>query len=237
MSGKNTRSNSNNLETISPLDLNGALQKLRSEIKNDMNETIDELKNLVISQNEQITTLKEIISAQQKEIDEIKKQYLKREDMENHIQKMENKCMEENIDEYMERKEKRENIVVFGLKESNKPTINEKIEDDLKAIEKIKKDIGCEGTGEILKVFRIGKKSERPRPIVVKCDSRNTWRDILTNSKKLREIAIFENVHIQPQLTKKQLLAEKELKNELRMRKEKGEKNLSIKNGKIIRRD
>ena len=58
---------------------------------------------------------------------------------------------------------------------------------------------------------------------------------ILAGSKKLATNEIFKDIYIAPDRTKKQQLQMKKLRDELKDRRENGEKDLIIKNGVIIK--
>ena len=80
-------------------------------------------------------------------------------------EKEENK-VEENENE--EIKEKRENIVIFGLAESESKNETKSKEEDKQKIEDIMRCIGVETEGGNTEIWRTGKKTnerERPRPL------------------------------------------------------------------------
>ena len=142
------------------------------------------------------------------------------------------------IDEYMDREKRKCNLIVYNLPEP--PT-------DMETTECVKKDkeFFKEIVGSILdkdlsnlqitKVLRLGKSpSAKPRPLLVSIQDELWKREILRFAYKLSKISKWSSIYVSPDYTRKEREANKVLRNELRRRKENGEENLSIRNGKII---
>ena len=64
----------------------------------------------------------------------------------------------------------------------------------------------------------------------------STKRSILKQATKLRKSSKWSNIYISPDLTLKERFLHKKLRDELKTRKNAGEKDLYIKRGKIITR-
>ena len=82
-------------------------------------------------------------------------------------------------------------------------------------------------------MFRVGKKGERPRPIIVKFQDYKIKTRYLKNSVNLKEIDGVK-IYVNPDLTPKQREERKNLVKQMNSRREKGEKNLVIRNNKIV---
>jgi hypothetical protein len=88
---------------------------------------------------------------------------------------------------------------------------------------------------ELVKVLRLGAKAENlnsPMKLTVETVG-DKWK-IITGAKKLKETR-FSRIGITLDLSKKQRVERKKLKDELEQRKHHGETNLSIRNGKIVK--
>ena len=72
------------------------------------------------------------------------------------------------------------------------------------------------------------------RHLRVSLENKRSRNYILRNAKKLKDHADWKDVYISPDLTKKQQESERNLRDELIRRRQSGEQNIMIKNGKII---
>ena len=84
-----------------------------------------------------------------------------------------------------------------------------------------------------------GKQEDRPRPLIVKFkDTRMKW-DVMKNVKKLKYMNKpgFSKMSIVPDLTRKEREVDRELRMEIKDRREKGEVGLYIHKGKICKRN
>ena len=70
--------------------------------------------------------------------------------------------------------------------------------------------------------------------VKVQMKTKKARRTALINAKKLKEDEVYKNVYVKPDLTYEQRQQEATLRQELRDRKEEGEKNLMIVRGKIV---
>ena len=108
-------------------------------------------------------------------------------------------------DELQSRKEKEQNLVVFGLEESAEHTesedaVKEKVCNLLSSLEVPSPDIST--------VFRMGRRSPgRPRPVKVFCGNADTRSAALRNARKLKDLPNghkHKKVFIRADLTKLQ---------------------------------
>ena len=134
---------------------------------------------------------------------------------------------------------KKNNVLIHKLPESESESLSKAFEEDAKNVLDLidpKKELK---SVDILDIRRIGSKesSTLPRSIIVKCNSTELRNKLL----KLRNIKFSCNnketeVYISPDRTKIEQLAHKKLVRELKDRKNKGEHDIMIRNGKIIKK-
>ena len=133
----------------------------------------------------------------------------------------------------MERKEMEEkasNIVVYGLKESEKEEAKDRKEEDSEKVKEMVEEIGVETRGEMEVKFRAGKKVEggKPRPLIIRVEDDDTREQLLKHARRLARKDEWRNVFISPDLTWKQ--REEARKEEKKLREEADRKNEEAKN-------
>lgn len=130
---------------------------------------------------------------------------------------------------------KKDNLVIFGMPESDTEDKKEEMLEDYRKIEKI-----YEGKVELLQedikhMTRIGAKStNKIRPIQITLNP-NKRKELLTRNKELKllENSTSTNIYVSTDRTKKQREADKVLREELKRRK-RTNPNLVIRNSKIV---
>ena len=130
------------------------------------------------------------------------------------------------VDEYIDRERRKSNLIFHNVpkSEDDNTVIKEIIEKELKV-----KD--C----EVVKSVRLGQKvSQRQRLLLVSVNGERAKWNILKVAPKLRHSSAFERIYASPDLTPKERQVNKELRDELKRRRSSGEKNLSIRRGKIV---
>ena len=104
---------------------------------------------------------------------------------------IEKKIKEKDVEERA-RKDRRNNMVIFGIKECEEMSGKEKQEVDLKEVQKILKDC-CEvelKQDNVAKVIRMGKYTEgKKRPIIIMIGTEEKKKEIFKNLHKLRRSA------------------------------------------------
>lgn len=175
------------------------------------------------------------------------------------LEEVRNEVREE-FKEQHEKEKRKNNIVMYNIKESTKNEYNEKLRDDFETCgEIINKELGMSNI-EIVEVTRMGRvggtQSEadtnteadrdergsrriRPRPILVKLRSPGEKWGVISQGKRLRnsEDESMKNVFIAPDLTKKEREHENKLRDELQRKKENGELGWYIKKGELRRNE
>ena len=141
--------------------------------------------------------------------------------------------------ERKDREERSENVVVYGLAESEEEEAERRKEDDKKKMLELVKEIGVEVKGEMEVKFRAGKKKEdgRPRPMIVRVDDGETRQMILANARRLARKEDWKRVFVSPDLTWQQREEAREEETKLRLeaeRKTEEAKNEGRGGGKFV---
>ena len=144
--------------------------------------------------------------------------------------------VQEAIEAYRDRESRKCNIIVHNIPESNKSEAKERREEDTMEVRRLFEDsLGLEEF-EIQSTVRLGKKiEEKHRLLKITVGSVKTKRDILSNSKKLRNADEWSRVFITPDLTPKEREKSRRLREELKRRKDAGEEGLVIRKGEIVK--
>ena len=150
----------------------------------------------------------------------------------------------ETMQEKSEIDQRKLNLIVYGLPEVQETAwdTQQKIEADTETVENLVKNelgVGLGPRKGIVDCRRLGKSIDNgARPLRIVFSDLGTKRDVLFNAKKLRQSddVIAKKVYINPDLTPKQRLAEKTLRDEMWARRNKGEKVI-IQKGKIVPTD
>ena len=140
------------------------------------------------------------------------------------------------MDEKMEKFKRRSNIILYGVPECTDREQDERIKSDIQKIENLFREL------EVAKMkinpVRLGRNvnAGKPRPIKIELENETEKVNILKKAGKIKTINIEELKHIiiSSDMTLKQRELDKILREELKDRRLKGERNIKIKNGKII---
>ena len=126
--------------------------------------------------------------------------------------KIEEECTGANIlNELRERKARRQNIILYGVGESDNPSVEERRRWDKQSCINIFKTLKLHIELPSIKyVRRIGEKGDRPRPLLAGMSSESEKDLILDNARLLRD-SRYKNVGLSADLTPMELKEEKEL--------------------------
>lgn len=136
---------------------------------------------------------------------------------------------------------RKKNVIVHGVPESDSTEPGQRVDDDLALLSVMFHEADVQNL-TVDSVVRLGKKSSdqasNPRPMKVVLNSVEGKSELLKKAKNLRvkEEGGWNRVFIHQDLTPKQREARKPLVAELKERKAKGEMDLIIFNGKVIKR-
>jgi len=148
---------------------------------------------------------------------------------------------EEVREEEEEMRKRKVNVIVHGLGEPKGATVNDRENEDKEATEELLHVISCD-TVSVRQVTRLGAPpsadlAAKPRPLRITFESEHSRDYVLKNAKNLRgKEGAWRRVFLHQDLTPKQREARKKLVQEMQERKNNGETNLIIVNGKITTR-
>ena len=131
-------------------------------------------------------------------------------------------------------KTKEQNLVYFNFPEKDDGSVAEKMKHDFNLLSKAYKEIDPK---EITNMFRVGKKSGKDRPLVVKYVSMDTKNSYLKSSGylKIKYEDKIKSVYVSIDRTQKQREKHRKLVEELKTRKqEPGNESLVIRGEKIV---
>lgn len=134
-------------------------------------------------------------------------------------------------------KKKEDNLIVYGMPESNLTEKKEEMLEDFRRIKKVYSERVDLQEQDLKHITRLGTKDDdKIRPIQITLHSQNKRKELLTKNMnlKLLEDDISTNIYISPDRTRKQREADKELRAVLKRRKDAGETNLVIRNNRIV---
>lgn len=133
------------------------------------------------------------------------------------------------VREVLEQDKRQMNLVISNLPEITSTSTTRAIVKAVKDLFQSKLDVNA---NDVERVDLI--QTERANLVKVQMKTKKARRTALINAKKLKEDEVYKNVYVKPDLTYEQRQQEATLRQELRDRKEEGEKNLMIVRGKIV---
>ena len=175
--------------------------------------------------------LKEKIEKMEAQTDQVKTKVGNMEkEIETGMETAKKEVKEEMSMERKELEEKANNLVVYGLKESEKEDAKGRQEEDDEKVKEMVEEIGVEVKGKVEVKFRAGKKVEggKPRPVIVRVEDEETREQLLTHARRLARKDEWRNVFVSPDLTWKQ--REEARKEEKKLREEADRKTEQAKN-------
>lgn len=138
-------------------------------------------------------------------------------------------ALQDEIKEAIERDKRMKNLVIFGINETNDPSLT---------FEKVKEIVGLIGV-EVEKVKYIGRVGRaisggKTRLVRITCEDNETRRNLLKGAMKLKNESGYERIYISPDLTKSQQVLDKKLREKLKELRV-VHKEAKISNGDIIK--
>ena len=107
--------------------------------------------------------------------------------------------------EMKEREERSQNVVFYGLEESDGGEVEARRREEREKVEDVVRKIGVELKGEVEVKFRAGKKKEgegeKPRPLIVRISDDETRERIFKDSRNLARVPAFRSVFVAQDLT------------------------------------
>ncbi len=130
------------------------------------------------------------------------------------------------------------NLIFFGVPESSSTDSSARMLEDFHLVKSLYEDKVDIEPQNVKSIFRIGKADDRGRnrPLLLKFESVDLKNNLLRNSKdiQLRKDNEIVRIGVSPDRTQKQREIHKSLVVQLRERMTNGERNMVIRNGKII---
>ena len=147
------------------------------------------------------------------------------------MEKAKEEVKDEMRDEMKEREEKKENIVVYGLKESEEEDGKKRKEADLELVYAMAAGIEVGFKGEIKASYRAGARGQgdRPRPLIVTIEDDDTREGILANARRMARKDEWGRVFVARDLTWRQ---REEVRKEEKKLKEEAEAKTKEENDK-----
>ena len=135
------------------------------------------------------------------------------------------------MEEIADRERRRNNVVIYryNLKEGGN---YEADKDSVSVL--LNSILDCQLN--VIKLFCLGPKSHKDRPLLIGFECKESKTKVLAAVPKLKSSTQFPNVYISHDRTKSEQQHHKALVAELLQRRNRGEQNLVIRNGKIITR-
>lgn len=139
--------------------------------------------------------------------------------------------------EVEDRSKRNFNFIISGVTEPTSSSTQGRHAEDESKCENILQAIGLSDNSECIdEILRVGKiRDDRPRLMKVKCSSLQFRDSVLRQAKLLRKHKEYKNIYIDPDLTPFQQSCKKELLQEYKLRRSKGE-NIVIYRERIINR-
>lgn len=150
-------------------------------------------------------------------------------------------AIQEDKAEEVEIDRRKTNVIIHGVAESDDDNADQRIDDDSTVLAAMFHELKVENV-KVESIVRLGKRAvnpaQNPRPMKVVLDSVDSKLSILRKAKNLRELqdGNWSKVFVHQDLTPKQREARKPLVVELKARKASGEKDLTIYNGKVVKK-
>lgn len=147
--------------------------------------------------------------------------------------------LHEDLEEREERNRRRTSVIIHGLQESSSDDEDVRQSEDEEHMIGLLHEIKCDNVS-INGIVRLGKRAEdlsvKPRPMKVIVASEEQKIKVLKQAKNLKskKEGGFDKVFIHQDLTPKQRQERKVLVDELKRRKDQGEENLILVNGRIV---
>ena len=138
------------------------------------------------------------------------------------------------IEEYMDRQRRKCNLIIRNLPEPKAQSKSERASQDINLFKEIVyKELKINTSDiEILKATRLGKLSDKPRLLRISVSNEQSKAGILRAASKLKSSKKWSSLYFSADLTQRE--SNRQLRAELKCRKENGENNLRIRNGKIV---
>lgn len=137
--------------------------------------------------------------------------------------------------DFQEAELRKDNIMIFGLKESGCSSSPNCKSDDLQSVESLASELGVTEL-KVRHCHRLGRRGVRPRPLKVTCDRPHQRLELLQAARQIPRLDAslgFRRVFIKPDLSLKEQEVDRQLRRELKIRRDAGE-HVFIRGGRIV---
>ena len=193
----------------------------------DVNKKVDALEARVQTLELQNKILNEKVEKTESKTEQVKEQVggIEKE-IDAGMQKAKEEVKEEMSAEMKNREERKMNIVIYGIDESDKEEAEERKKEDEKKVAEIATEIGVATKGKVEVKWRLGKKVEgenKPRPMIVQLEDAESRAKLLEKARFLARNAnpAWKRVYLAPDLTWQQREEARKKEEELRKQAEK----------------
>ncbi len=143
------------------------------------------------------------------------------------------------MEEQKDKERRKKNLIFYNLPESDSKDVTERIKEDWVSVKKVFERKGLNlKKNDIGNVYRLGREKihGRSRPLLIRFEREDKKREILKYCKDLKLVVDKESrpIFYSMDLTIKEREERKKLVAELKKRKENGQMNIAIRNGKIV---
>ena len=227
---RSTRSGSN-ASAVSLNDIKVLIESSKTEILDAVKQENDQLRSMIATLTQRLIEMESVNRDLLKKTQSLEEKY---KNLESRLQGREGASSDEElIREAMERHRRRKYLIVSGLSESSHGSVEQRRLDDTEKIRVLASTLGIEDFS-LDEVSRLGRISEaKGRLLRFKCAFVDDKLSLLRSSKELRNHAQYDGVFINPDLTLMQRKINRQLRSELKRRREAGE-NVVIRHGRII---
>jgi len=231
-SNRQTRSNSTPNTSVTFADIKSLIETAKDQFFGKLTQEVDRLSGL-------LTTLLQRVEDLDRKTTHIEQSCIESHArFEKEISEL-RKSNENNITELMLEMEQRiqrsGNIIIFGIPEQSQGTIEERRSLDASAVDELLSEIDEEvPESKSLQIHRLGKPRDgRPRPLRITGFTVGQKLQVVRSARSLRNSDNYKNVFVNSDLTPRQQREARALRVELKQRRENGENDLVIYNGKI----
>ena len=153
------------------------------------------------------------------------------------VEKLEDKAKE--MEEAKDKERRKKNLIFYNLPESSKDDVKERIKEDWGSIKEVFERKGLEiKKNDVGNLYRLGRDKVigKSRPLLMRFETEEKKREVMSYCKDLKLVVNKESrsIFYSMDLTIKEREERKKLVEELKKRKENGQKNVTIRNGKIV---
>jgi len=193
-----------------------------------------------------LTLMQQRIQSVEREVQEVQTaKKLENTQVMDYVEKVISTRTKDSTDEEAEKNKRKTNVIVHGLPESSAEDSVERETDDLGLVGTMMHAMKCDDV-EVNQVVRLGKRPEstsssdlqksRPLKLVFKTEDQRS--QVLKSAKNLsrEEEGVWKGVFIHADLTVKEREVRRKLVSEMKLRKEQGETDLIIAQGKIVKK-